>query len=244
MEGCEKKSLARGLCDKHYQDKKLREKFPKKHKSNKGEVCSVENCSKEARSKGWCISHYGKHKKYGTPTGIRRYKTGGACSTESCDGKVVAKNLCHNCYARVRRHGSPYKYSDWYNKRYEKIIDDDGYAHVYKPNHSNARKSGRLPEHRLVMSNALGRALHENENVHHKNGVKTDNRIENLELWISSQPSGQRVQDRVKWHMDHLLREYQSACILEVDKEILVATSKTLAELIAKTLEELNYGNS
>ena len=83
-------------------------------------------------------------------------------------------------------------------------IRKDGYKIVYKKNHPNARANGSLFEHWIVMSEYLGRPLRKGENVHHKNGIRDDNRIENLELWTKSQPAGQRVEDKIKWAKEFL----------------------------------------
>lgn len=81
-----------------------------------------------------------------------------------------------------------------------------GYIVLYKPNHPNAGANGLVAEHTVVMSKALGRPLYPDESVHHKNGVRDDNRPENLELWTKSQPPGQRVKDKVAWAIEMLDR--------------------------------------
>jgi len=54
-------------------------------------------------------------------------------------------------------------------------------------------------EHHVVMKKKIGRALLPNETVHHRNGIKTDNRLRNLELWSSQHSRGQRVSDLVRF---------------------------------------------
>ncbi len=57
-------------------------------------------------------------------------------------------------------------------------------------------------EHRIVMAEHLGRPLLAHETVHHRNGIRHDNRIENLELMSGSHPPGQHIEDKVKWAQD------------------------------------------
>lgn len=86
-----------------------------------------------------------------------------------------------------------------YHQGYKTITSPD-------PNHPNCHSKGRIREHVWVMSKIIGRPLVKGEIVHHKNGIRDDNRPENLELCHYGQPPGQRVEDKIKFYIEFLER--------------------------------------
>lgn len=171
-------------------------------------ICSVEKCEFESVTKGYCQVHYMRFRRHGDPLkgDVIRRITPQQCSVPECIRQILAKGMCKLHYKRVKTYGTPGPLHST-AKRYEygTRLSSSGYVMVpdpdckLRPLSKNGHVKRDIPQHRLIMEQHLGRWLTGSENVHHINGIKTDNRIENLELWSESQPSGQRAIDKVLW---------------------------------------------
>lgn len=183
-------------------------------------LCSVEGCSRKPQGK-YCPMHRNRLYKYGVAgpiTSIYEAHKGNLCYVKGCTkNRSSHDKFCHMHRNRLSRTGNLGTPEPIYNKKNkgEGHLTRDGYIMVYYPNNplvkimTQNRKAGRgyILEHRFVMAVHLGRPLHKGENVHHKNGVRNDNRIENLELWVKAQPVGQRPQDLVTY-AEEVLKKY------------------------------------
>jgi hypothetical protein len=128
------------------------------------------------------------------------------CVWDDCKNKHLAKGFCSKHYRAFKAWLDKDRAVDNRSKL-NKQKDRDGYVLLYMPDHPNCSVSGLYSEHRFVMEQMLGRILAKGENVHHKNGIRNDNRPENLELWSSRQPKGQRIEDKVEYAME-ILKAY------------------------------------
>lgn len=174
-------------------------------KSIPEQQCSFSSCEKlvVVKSYGLCDGHYRQQHRGAELTPLKQWaspRTG--CDYPGCTNVHNAKGFCGGHYQQflsgvelsdLQRYG-PGKWGPWKPLK-------SGYV-------ARQRRIGGINEsqlqHRVVMEEYLNRPLLAHENVHHMNGQRDDNRIENLELWSRAQPSGQRVEDKISWMIEFL----------------------------------------
>jgi hypothetical protein len=205
--GCDTPPRARGWCPKHWQRWR-------KHgdplgggpfRTTYATLCSVADCGRIHFTGGYCAPHAQRWRKHGDPLASVpiRGRQAPICSIEGCGKPTEARSWCAAHYGRWKKWGDP----TFYWKSAKGHLNANGYRII-----AQDRNSVGITEHRVVMERHLGRPLLHEEHVHHRNGIRHDNRIENLELWVGwgTQPEGQRVEDLIAFVAEHYRPELEA----------------------------------
>jgi len=218
IDGCETVAVARKLCRTHYSRWQrtgdattARAKLP----NHAHTTCTVEGCDKPHVTKGFCEMHRWRVRTHGQPGEASERQQGrpsepkGLCVVDGCGRR--AKSQAGHCklhYERIRRTGHPGPAGIMVREYGTGTVMEGGYIRLTLPG------GRRVMQHVVVMEQHLGRRLDPAENVHHKNGITSDNQIGNLELWVKSQPCGQRVSDLIAFVVEHYPEELRAALAL------------------------------
>jgi len=131
-------------------------------------------------NKKWLLAKY-KGEKFSVPEIAKECNVGFMTIARWLDRFGIRKIKSYGIIRRGPKAGY------WKGGRYKD--NASGYVWVFNPNHPSCTKKGYVLEHRLVMEKFMGRHLRPNEIVHHKNKMKDDNRIENLEVVVLGEPN-------------------------------------------------------
>lgn len=138
-------------------------------------ACCTE-CERPVCARGLCRYHYREAHKRGFSEDLRVGKRPTRpCSVDGCDRHAQSVGYCWFHYQKLRRYGDPlHETQQRTGRRFER-----GYVALWRPDHPASRDDGYVLEHRMLWWDTHG-PIPDGWQIHHINGIKDDNRLENL----------------------------------------------------------------
>ncbi len=212
--GCTRAAYARGHCERHYRQL-LRTGQVQLDRAPT--TCAVETCDRKAVTRGWCHGHYLRWSRQGdvrADVPLSR-STHDVCHVEGCERGAHSARYCRSHYKRWKLYGDPLAGGPVRVTGTDGSISHGYWVRQVRDDERHLVPPGRVKEleHRLVMARVVGRPLLAEETVHHRNGDRLDNRPNNLELWNTAQPKGQRVEDKLAFARELLELYAPDICV-------------------------------